>query len=56
MRWLILTIIFYIIFRITKPLLAIFFLKKEINKNRKKNKIRQRINNMDIQDAEYEDY
>ena len=39
MRWLILTIIFYIIFRITKPLLAIFFLKKEINKNQKKIKL-----------------
>ena len=55
MRWLFIIFFIYIIFRITKPILAIIFLKKEIDKNQKKNIIRQKINNMDIQDAEYED-
>ena len=55
MRWFFIIILFYLIFRIAKPKLAIFFLKKEIDKKNEKNIIRQKINNMDIQDADYED-
>tara|TARA_B100001250_G_C19177660_1_gene519502 strand:+ start:369 stop:539 length:171 start_codon:yes stop_codon:yes gene_type:complete len=55
MRWVLIILLIYIIFRITKPILAIIFLKKEIDKKREKNIIRQKINNMDIQDADYED-
>ena len=55
MRWLFIIFLSYLIFRITKPLLAIFFIKKEIDKKHRKNIIKQKIKTMDIQDADYED-
>tara|TARA_B100001029_G_C14764475_1_gene287749 strand:- start:1 stop:171 length:171 start_codon:yes stop_codon:yes gene_type:complete len=55
MRWLFIILLSYFIFRLTKPLFAIFFIKKEIDKKHRKNIIKQKIKNMDIQDADYED-
>ena len=49
MRWLFIIFLSYLIFRITKPLFTIFFIKKEIDKKHRKNIIKQKIKKNEVE-------
>ena len=55
MRWVFIILLVLIIYRLIKPLLVFLNLKRKIEKNEKKKNIREKINSMDILDADYED-
>ena len=50
-----LSIIGYFIYRLSQFLLPFFLLSKESSQKEKKEEFHRKVQNMDIQDAEYED-
>ena len=55
MKLFLLLFIGYSVFKIVHFLLPIFKMKSKLNQHETKADFRRKVNNMDIQDAEYED-
>ena len=54
-KWLLLGIIVYLLYRAAGPLLSIFRFKQSIKQKQRRFDIRSKVAKMDIQDAELED-
>tara|TARA_B000000557_G_scaffold111705_1_gene90646 strand:- start:167 stop:343 length:177 start_codon:yes stop_codon:yes gene_type:complete len=54
-KWLLLFLIGYILYKSISPLIAIFRLNQNIKKKNRKKDIHTKIKKMDIRDAEFED-
>lgn len=54
-KWLILSLMGYMLYKASGPLLSLFKIKKSIKDKQRKSKIRSKVLKMDIQDAEFED-
>ena len=54
-KWLLLGIIVYLLYRAAGPFLSIFKFKQSIKQKQRRIDIRNKVAKMDIQDAEFED-
>ena len=54
-KWVLLGIIVYLLYRSAGPLLSIFKLNQSIKQKQRRTDIRSKVAKMDIQDAEFED-
>lgn len=54
-KWLLLGIIVYLLYRAAGPLLSIFKFNQSIKQKQRRSEIRSKVAKMDIQDAEFED-
>ena len=54
-KWVLLGIIVYLLYRSAGPLLSIFKLNQSIKQKQRSSDIRSKVEKMDIQDAEFED-
>ena len=54
-KWVLLGIIVYLLYRSAGPLLSIFKLNQSMKQKQRKSDIRSKVAKMDIQDAEFED-
>jgi len=54
-KWLLLGIIVYLLYRAAGPLLSIFKFNQSIKQKQRRSEIRTDYQKMDIQDAEYKD-
>jgi hypothetical protein len=54
-KWLLLFLLGYIIYKAIRPLMVIFRLNQNIKDKKRKQHIRTKIKKMDIRDAEFED-
>ena len=54
-KWVLLGIIVYLLYRSAGPLLSIFKFNQSIKENQRRSVIRSKVEKMDIQDAEFED-
>tara|TARA_B100000686_G_scaffold355379_1_gene474014 strand:- start:6768 stop:6938 length:171 start_codon:yes stop_codon:yes gene_type:complete len=55
MQWLLLGFIGYLLYRMWRPIYAIFDIKKRYQTKYRKNTVRSKIEKMDILEADYED-
>ena len=54
-KWLLLGMIVYLLYRTVGPLLSIFKFNQSIKHKQRRSDIRSKVAKMDIQDAEFED-
>ena len=54
-KWLLLGIIVYLLYKLVGPFLSIFKFNQSIKQNQRRSDIRSKVAKMDIQDAEFED-
>ena len=55
MKWLLLGIFGYLLYKSAGPLLTIFNFNRSVNEKKRKAIIRKKVSKMNIQDAEFED-
>ena len=55
MKWLLLGIFGYFLYKSAGPLLTIFNFNRSVNEKKRKAIIRKKVSKMNIQDAEFED-
>lgn len=55
MKWLLLGIFGYLLYKSAGPLLTIFNVNRSVNEKKRKAIIRKKVSKMNIQDAEFED-
>ena len=55
-KWLLLGIIIYLLYRVAGPLLSVFKFNQSIKQKQRRSYIRSKVAKMDIQDAEFEDH
>ena len=54
-KWVLLGIIIYLLYKLAGPLLSIFKFNQSIKQKQRRTEIRSKVAKMDIQDAEFED-
>ena len=54
-KWVLLGIIIYLLYKLAGPLLSIFKFNQSIKQKQRRSDIRSKVAKMDIQDAEFED-
>ena len=54
-KWVLLGIIVYLLYKLAGPLLSIFKFNQSIKQKHRRSDIRSKVAKMDIQDAEFED-
>jgi hypothetical protein len=55
MKWFILGLMGYMLYKVSGPLISLFKMKRTIKEKQRKSDIRTKVQKMDIQDAEFED-
>jgi|AP45_3_1055517.scaffolds.fasta_scaffold167358_2 hypothetical protein len=55
MKWFILGLMGYMLYKVSGPLISLFKMKRSIKEKQRKSDIRTKVQKMDIQDAEFED-
>ena len=55
MKWFILGLMGYMLYKVSGPLISLFKMKRSIKEKQHKSDIRTKVQKMDIQDAEFED-
>ena len=55
MKWFILGLMGYTLYKVSGPLISLFKMKRTIKEKQRKSDIRTKVQKMDIQDAEFED-
>ena len=55
MKWFLLGLMGYTLYKVSGPLLSLFKMKQSIQEKQRKSDIRTKVQKMDIQDAEFED-
>ena len=55
MKWFILGLMGYMLYKVSGPLISLFKMKRSIKEKQRKSGIRTKVQKMDIQDAEFED-
>ena len=55
MKWFILGLMGYLLYKVSGPLISLFKMKRSIKEKQRKSDIRTKVQKMDIQDAEFED-
>ena len=55
MKWFILGLMGYMLYKVSGPLISLFNMKRSIKEKQRKSDIRTKVQKMDIQDAEFED-
>ena len=55
MKWFILGLMGYMLYKVSGPLISLFKMKRSIKEKQRKSDIRTKVQKMDIQYAEFED-
>jgi hypothetical protein len=55
MKWFILGLMGYMLYKVSGPLISLFKMKRSIKEKQRKSDIRTKVQKMNIQDAEFED-
>ena len=55
MKWFILGLMGYMLYKVSGPLISLIKMKRSIKEKQRKSDIRTKVQKMDIQDAEFED-